>query len=555
MSTTAEAQLQAENRALKAQLAANERKLVSQDNELANQASALASQTNELANQEAALAEQLRKVQSLMLKIAKYEEERRLDRARRFGASSEAGDHQYRLFNESEVQAEDEETATHHETIDGEAIVVAAHTKRRGKRLPLPKDLPRVVITHKADDTTCACGHEMHVIDEKVSEQLDIVPAQVYVIEHRRPTLSCWRCDESIRTVPMPPQPIPKRVASPGLLAHVAIAKYADGLPLYRQTKQWKRLDVDLPRNTLASHMIKIGVLVQPLIDALRSHVLAYDIVQMDETTVQVLKEPDKLARSKSYMWVMRGGPPDELAVLYHYATSRAKTVPERLLAGFAGHLQTDGYAGYNGVVAKEGITGLGCWAHARRKFIEAQKALPKAQQNKGNKVTQALAFIGKLYQLERAIAQKTPDEKKAAREQKARPALEQLHAWLDKQSVPPLSLLGKAISYTLGQWPRLIVYLDDGRLNIDNNAAENAIRPFVVGRKNWLFSDTQRGADASANLYSLIETAKANQINDYAYLKFVLTTLPALRAGDINSLLPWNVTAEQLEQQLQPIN
>jgi len=248
-----------------------------------------------------------------------------------------------------------------------------------------------------AANTTCGCGHEMQVIGEKVSEQLDVIPAQIYVIEHHRPTLSCSRCDESIHTVPMPPQPIPKSVASPGLLAHVAIAKYADGLPLYRQTQQWQRMGIDLPRNTLASHMIKIGTLVQPLIDELHRHVLAQAIVQMDETTVQVLKEPDKPARSKSYMWVMRAGPPDHCAVLYHYATSRAQTVPEHMLSGFAGYLQTDGYAGYNGVLANDAITGLGCWAHVRRKFVEAQKALPKAQQTKGNKVTQALAYIGKL--------------------------------------------------------------------------------------------------------------------------------------------------------------
>ena len=463
MTTPAHAKLEAENTALKAKIEAMQ---------------------STLAKERAAHA---REVHAMAMEIAKFEEERRLDRARRFGASAEAGDHQYRLFDEAETHADtadDEESVS---AIDGDAgtVTVAEHTKRRGKRKPLPANLPRVVVDHTPDTTTCDCGQEMAVIGEKVSEQLDVIPAQVYVIEHHRPTLSCSRYDESIRTVPMPPQPLPKSGASPGLLAHVAVAKYSDGLPLYRQTKQFYRGGIDLPRNTLANHMLRTGELVQPLVDALHAHALGYDIIQMDETTVQVLKEPGKAAQSTSYMWVMKGCPPDKPAVLYDYATNRAKEVPERLLAGFAGHLQTDGYAGYNHVLNRDDLIGLGCWAHARRKFVEAQKALPKAKQNKGTKVQQALALIGKLYQIERAIAKSPSEERHQRRQHDSVVVVDQFKAWLDKQSVPPQSLLGKAIYYTLGQWPRLVVYLDDERLNIDNNGVENAIRPFAVGRKN----------------------------------------------------------------------
>ena len=526
MSTSAHAQLEAENAELRAKISAMQ---------------------NQLTKERADYARELR---AMALEIAKFEEERRLDRARRFGASSEAGDHQYRLFDEAESHAD----RVNGEPADDETqdIIAAKSVKRRGKRKPLPTNLPRVVVTHEPETTTCGCGHEMTVIGEKVNEQLDVIPAQVYVIETHRPTLSCSRCDESIATVPMPPKPIPKSIASPGLLAHVAVAKYSDGLPLYRQTKQFYRGGIDLPRNTLASHMLRTGELLQPLVDAMHNHVLEYDVLQMDETTVQVLKEPGKVAQSKSYMWVMRGGPPDKPAVLYDYATSRSKEVPDRLLAGYAGHLQTDGYAGYNKVLAREGMTGLGCWVHARRKFVEAQKALPKAKQNKGTKVQQALAWISKLYQIERTIADKPSDERSQRRQQDSAKILQQFKVWLDKQSVPPQSLLGKAITYTLGQWPRLVIYLEDERLNIDNNGVENAIRPFAVGRKNWLFSDSQSGANA--NLYSVLETARANELNDYAYLKLVLTELPKLKDASLNRLLPWNVTEEELRSQLEPL-
>ena len=492
-----------------------------------------------------------RKFKALQFVLAKLEEDRRLDRARRFGASSEAGDHQANLFDEAEQHISEVDDVVD----ESSTIEVAAHTKRRPKRKPLPADLPRVDIHHDLDpaDKVCGCcGDEMHVIGEKTSEQLDVIPTQVYVRVHHRKTYSCRQCDESIKTAALPPQPIPKSYASAGLLAHVAVAKYADGLPLYRQSKQFERLGIELPRNTLANHMIKAGELITTLIEALQQHIANHDIVQMDETPVQVLKEPGKVAQSKSYMWVMKGGPPAHPAIVYHYDPSRSQSVPEHLLDGYKGYLQTDGYAGYNSILSHDGITGLGCWAHVRRKFKDAQKALPKKDQSKGNKLTQALAFIGKLYQLEQAIKGEPHDIKRQRRQADAAATLTKFKAWLDKQSVPPQTLLGKAITYTQSQWPRLIVYLEDGRLNIDNNLVENAIRPFAIGRKNWLFSDTQSGAHASANLYSLIETAKANGINDYAYLKYVFAELPNARSNDeVIELLPWRVDREVIDHQL----
>lgn len=495
-----------------------------------------------------------RKILLLEAEIAKMAEERRLERAKRFGASSEAGDHQANLFDEADVHGADSNDVADDVAEEVDTVEIAAHSKRRPKRRPLPADLPRIDIHHDlpdADKVCGCCGDEMTCIGEQTSEQVEVIPMQVYVNVHHRPTYSCGRCDESIKTTPLPPQPIPKSYASSGLLAHVATAKYADGLPLYRQSKQFERLGIDLPRNTLASHMVKVGALIEPLIEALGVHIRSYNIVQMDETRVQVLKEPGKVAQSQSQMWLMKGGPPDASAVLYHYDPSRSQDVPQRLLGDYAGYLQTDGYAGYNAVLAHNDIIGLGCWAHVRRKFMDAKKALPKAAQDRGGKVLQALAYIGKLYQLENALRDVTVETRQQRRQAAATPILNAFKTWLDKQSVPPKTLLGKAITYALTQWPRLTVYLEDGRLNIDNNLVENAVRPFAIGRKNWLFSDTQGGASASANLYSLIETAKANRLNDYGYLKYVFAELPGCQtAEDINALLPWHVDRSVVQQQ-----
>ncbi|MFN2309626.1 MAG: IS66 family transposase, partial [Gammaproteobacteria bacterium] len=308
----------------------------------------------------------------------------------------------------------------------------------------------------------------------------------------------------------------------------------------YRQEQILTRIGVDLPRATLANWMIQAGVLVQPLINLLRDRLLAYDIIQMDETVVQVLNEPGRSAQSKSYLWVQRGGPPERPVLLYDYDPSRSAAVPQRLLEGFNGTLQTDGYDGYNAVVAANKLIHIGCFAHARRKFDEAIKAQGKHQRR--GLAHRALGMIQKLYGVEKAVRHATPEARHAYRAQHARPLLEELRTWLDDAlpQVPPQSATGKALNYLHNEWNKLIGYLNDGRLEIDNNRAENAIRPFVIGRKNWLFSDSVRGIKASANLYSLIETAKACGLEPYAYLRRVFTELPqAQTVAAIEALLP----------------
>lgn len=509
----------------------------------------------QVGSQNKKIGSQNKQIRSLKKQLAIIEEKRRLDRLKRFGASADRGEHQYRLFDEAEAHENDAADDEAGETDDISTVEVAAHIKRKAKRKPLPKDLPRVAIDHEltADERRCECGSELKPIGVQTSEQLDVIPAQAYVIEHRRHSYRCSCCDAPPVAASLPAQPFPKSIASPGLLAHVATAKYADGLPLYRQSAMFKRHGIDLPRQTMAGHMVKMGQLTAPLIEALHQSIAGYDVVQVDETPVQVLNEPDKTAQSKSYMWVMRGGPPGQPGVLYHYAPGRGGAVAKHLLKDFKGYLQTDGYAGYRDVCRSEHVTGVGCLAHARRKFTDALKAMSKqAQKKKNAKVHKALSLIEQLYQIERGQKNATPEERLSVRQAKARPILDRFKAWLDRQSIPPQSLLGKAIHYTLTEWPRLIVYVDDGRINIDNNLVENAIRPFAIGRKAWLFSATQDGATASANLYSLVASARANGHNEYAYLKYVFTHLPAANTEeDVAALLPWKLAKQDLQSML----
>jgi transposase len=384
------------------------------------------------------------------------------------------------------------------------------------------------------------------VIGEEISEQLDIVPAKIQVLVNVRKKYACRQCESGVITAPLPAQPIPKSNASPGLLAHIVTAKYQDALPLHRQETILHRHGIDIPRNTLASWMIKAGEQIQPLLNLLQDKLLAYPIMHCDETTVQVLNEQGKRAQSKSYMWVRVGGPPTQPIRLFHYADSRSGDVASHLLEGYEGYLQTDDYAGYNLACAKPAITQLGCWAHARRKFVEAQKVAAGTT----GKADLAIAMIAKLYAIEKRIQNSDPQERHVIRQQEAVPQLNQIRQWLDKtlHRTLPKGALGKALAYLEKNWGKLTVYTEDGRLSIDNNPAENAIRPFVLGRKNWIFSASVDGAKASANLYGLIETAKANNLEPYDYLKKVFKELPSARSVEaIEALLPWNQAARRI--------
>jgi len=491
------------------------------------------------------VADQVARNEQLQSKVVSLQEQLNLALARRYAASSEKlSPDQIRLFDEAEVEVQ---VAV---GTEDERVTVPAHSRRKRGRKKLPDALARVEVIHELPDSQRTCPHDgapLAEIGEVICEQLDIVPAKIQVIRHIRKQYAC-RCGQCIKTAALPPQPIPKSLASPGLLAHITVSKYQDALPLYRQETILSRIGVDLPRATLANWMIQAGTLVQPLINLLRDRLLAYDIVQMDETPVQVLNEPGKTASSKSYLWLQRGGPPDQPVVLYDYDPGRSQAVPKRLLGDFQGYLQTDGYDGYNAVVAVNGLTHVGCMAHARRKFSEAVKAQGKKKQR--GKAHRGLAFIQKLYRIESQARTFTPADRYTHRQQHAQPILEELRTWLDAalSQVPPTSATGKALNYLHNEWGKLVRYLDDGRLEIDNNAAENAIRPFVLGRKNWLFSASVNGVAASANLYSLIETAKANRLEPYAYLRHLFTELPKAETVEaIEGLLPGNLDVDQI--------
>ena len=487
--------------------------------------------------------------------IAILEEKLRLAAHQRFGATSEklATRGHPDLFNEAEALG----TKPESETQASEAVV-PEHTRVRGKRKPIDARLPRVRVEHDIAEGAkmCPCGCALSRIGEEVSEQYDLVPATARVLQHVRFKYACRGCEgtshdgKAVTIADMPAQPIPKSNASPGLLAHVAVSKFQDGLPLYRQSSMLARSGIDLSRTTLATWMIKIGQLVTPLINLMDETQLAYDILQMDETGVQVLKEDGRAADAKSFMWVRRGGSPGQRIVLYDYAATRAASIPFRVLQDYQGFLQSDGYAGYDAIGGRVGIVHVGCLAHARRKFFEAVKAQHTvgASGQKGL-APHALALIRKIYAVDKAAreAKLKPEQRKQLRDKEAKPIWDELRKWLDTNlgTAPPGSLTGKAMNYLASEWPRLIRVLEDGRLELDNNLCENAIRPFVMGRKAWLFSDTPAGAEASAKLYSLIETAKANGIEPYSYLKRVFAELPrAETLADFEALLPWSKPA-----------
>lgn len=499
-----------------------------------------------LAERDRAITNHQRVIAARDQQIALLLEQIRLQRFKLYGASSEQAPGQGLLFDEAEgLAAAAADTETTAAALDATPRA-GDSTASRGKRAPLPAHLPRLDIVHDLTDAErrCDCGAEKVVIGEDVSEQLDIVPMQVRVLRHVRKTCACPRCQGAPVTAALPPQPIPKSNASASLLALLITAKYVDGIPLHRFEKVLVRHGFDgASRTTLARWVIACSHLLIPLENLLRERLLSHDVLFMDETPVQVLKEPGKTAQSQSYMWVQAGGPPATPIVLFDYDPSRSGAVPKRLLGEYCGHLMTDGYEGYNAVVAANGITHLACWAHARRKFVEAQKAQPKG---KSGSADVALNLIGALYGVERDLQGVTdPVERKRRREERAVPITIELRAWLDKQllRVPPKTALGTAVAYLNAYWPKLVRYLARGDLPIDNNRAENAIRPFVIGRKNWLFSDTPAGAEASARLYGLIETAKANGHEPHAWLRHVLAELPkAKTVEEVEALLPWNL-------------
>jgi transposase len=427
----------------------------------------------------------------------------------------------------------------------GDSIIVAAHQRKKRGRKPLPDDLPRVEIIHDLaeEQKICQCGATLSRIGADTCEKLDYIPAKVQVQRHIRYKYACKACEgveddgPTVKIAPAPVQLIEKSIATEGLLAHIIVSKFADALPLYRQQKIFARLGIELSRATMANWLIQAAQRCNPLIELLEHEIRGGPLIQMDETPLQVLKEPGRANTSKSYMWVFCGGKTDRSTVLYRYHPTRSGKVALAFLEAYHGYIQSDDYDGYDFLGKKKSIIHMACWAHARRKFTEVIKARKKIRGKHKNVKTladEALDYIGKLYKIEKQarMHEMTAEQIYVLRQQEAKPILKKFEKWLEKIQplTPPQGLLGIAINYALRNWNKLMVYIEDGRLKPDNNTAENAIRPFVLGRKNWLFAGAPSGADASAAFFSLLETAKANGLEPYSYLRCLFEQLPLVK-------------------------
>ena len=488
-------------------------------------------------------------------RIAELEAYLRLERIRRFGASSEKSpDQQEMLFND--VETEDDIAPAMQALEELKDIQEKASPKKRGRK-GLSKTLPRHQVHHCLSEEEKAGA--VDTFFTVVKEELDIEPAKARVLEHLQEKAvfidspnddsSEVQSERRVVVASRPAHPLNKCIASVNLLTYIITAKYCDGLSLYALQNILKRYGGDITRTAMANWVIRLSEQLQPLVNLAREYQLSYDYLQMDETRVQVLKEAGKTPQSDKWMWVSKGGPPDKPIVLFDYDPSRGAAVPARLLDGFDGYLQCDGLASYDKVWHNQGLKQLGCFDHARRKFNDAIKVQPKKKkgQTKASVADMAMSKINALYQLERKVKTLSTTERYRQRQEIAIPLLNNLKVWLEDKlpKTDKSGLTYKAIYYTLNQWEKLVRYCEDGRLEISNAGAENAIRPFAVGRRRWLFCDTPGGAKASAIHYSLIQTCKANEINPEEYYRYILARIGEADAVEKwEALLPWNVKA-----------
>ena len=503
-------------------------------------------------------------VVELQARLNSLYEQLRLMRAQRFGASSEVTppDQYAFCFNEAEIVVAIDEQQ---EEKSDEKPVRRAKRPRTGS-LTLPAGTPIETIEHDLAESDKSCphdGHALHRIGEEISDQVDIQPAKVTIIRHVRPKYGCRCCEQGVHIAPMPPQALPGTIASSNTAALISVSKYVDHQPLYRQEKILARSDVHVSRATLAHWIIKLAELKRPLFNLMNDLLLSGRWIQMDETTVQVLREPGRAAKQKSYVWVRRTIVDGKTIILFHYEPSRAGEVARKLLDGFTGkYLQHDGYSAYEqededepppieGECLRDDVPliHVGCMAHARRKFVEVIKTLP-SNKRKGTLAQAAIGYIDRLYRIETAIRDMSATERYRVRQEKSVPLLNELADWWQHKqpAASPNTKIGKALGYLQRQWPKLIRYCDDGELEIDNNLVENAIRPFALGRKNWMFATSTKGAEASAIHYSILATAQANGHDPYHYERYIYKELPkAKTVEDIERLLPWNLDPESL--------
>ncbi len=481
-------------------------------------------------------------------KVKWFMEHFRLSQHKQYGTSSEKiSPGQMQLFDEAEVEAQ---PLLVEPTLEK---ITYQRRKKKGYREAQLKNLPEERIEYRLpeEEQVCFCGHKLHEMSTEERQELKIVPARVSVLKHVRYVYSCRRCEKNetdipiVETAKMPNPVLKGSLVSPSVLAYVMTQKYLNSMPLYRQEQQFKYERIELSRQNLANWVVHgANKWLAPLYDRMHFHLLREEVAQSDETPLQVLREPGRPAERTSYMWLYRTGwKATTPIVLFDYQETRSRDHPLKFLKGFTGYLQVDGYDGYNNI---PGVKLVGCWAHARRMFDKALKALPPPKKSADVAARKGLKFCNQLFAIERDLTEMSAEDRYRERLVRSRPVLDAFLAWLKEQEsqVLPKSALGKAINYCLNQWPKLEAFMLDGRLDIDNNRSERSIKPFVIGRKNWIFSNTPKGARASAITYSIVETAKENGLNSFYYLQYLFEKLPNIDIEDpdaLDQLLPWS--------------
>lgn len=504
--------------------------------------------TTENSNRVAVLEKEVARLSVL---LSWYEEQFRLKKKQDYGQSSEKrpnGQLELSLFNEAEKTL-----STSQDMTDEEPLLPSEEKKAsRKSRLTFSADLPVETVTYclpQEEQVCLECGNDTHVMKKEIHRELVVIPAQVKVVEHEREVYACRHCDREGIMTPiikafMPNSVIPKSMASPSAVAHILVQKYMFAMPLYRLEEAFKQSGAPLSRQTLSNWVIKASEMwILPMYKRMHRVLLNETALHADETTVQVLHEKGRSPTSKSYMWLYRTGKFSPPCILYEYQPTRAAEHPQLFLKGFKGTLHVDGYSSYQKI---ENVTLSGCWAHLRRKFDQALTSLPKKQGRRRTLTDEALNLIGEIYGIEKTISGFDPEKRLEVRKVKSWPLVEAFFTWAKtiKPQVLPKSKLGEALTYALNQKDKLETPFKNGYLEIDNNLAERSIKPFVIGRKNWMFSNTPKGATASSMAYSLVVTAKENNLNVQHYLTYLFETLPNMNLSseeELDALLPWS--------------
>ncbi len=485
------------------------------------------------------IKEKDRKIAELEQQLEWFMSQIRLAKHKQFDVSSEQSDvAQPSIFNEAEANAD-------MALPEPELAEVKAHYRKRTHLTTdkLPKDLPVEIIEYVLKDEDCICpkcSSEMHTMGKETREELKLIPAKAVIVRHIRHVYACRNCEAASDHVPIIKAEMPEPVikggfASPETIAHIAVQKFMMASPLYRQEQEWKQSGILLSRQTMSNWLIKAcEEWLMPIYEEMKLSLCNHDVLHADETTLQVLKEPGKAAQSKSYMWLYRtSGEAKHQIVIYDYQPDRRHIHPGKFLKNFKGYLHTDGYEGYHKL--PEDIIIVGCLAHLRRKFFDALKTLPKENRPESG-AARGVAYLDQLFHLEKQFASLSPDDRLKERIRLSRPVFDELYNWIYGLTALPNTLIGKAVHYAKSQQRYLSRYLLDGRLEISNNRAERSIKSFVIGRKNWLFSNTPKGARASAIYYSLVVTARENGLNPFEYLTWILTNAPNLgKAGYVS--------------------